>query len=105
MTKGSGDFERSLKKFQRDIEKKVERASQPATAGELFNENFMRQYTDFDSFEALVEAGGWGPATRETFEVIPDTEWEAWVQKHTQFSSWIEMQQKAGNELIQRRLG
>lgn len=99
-----GDFERSLRKFQREVEKKVERATADTTVAELFNESFMRRYTDFENFAAMIEAGGWGPATQETFRAIPDVEWEVWVREHTRFSSWEQMQQRAGEELVARRV-
>ena len=99
-----GDFSRSLRKAQREIGKKVERASADMSFAELFNASFMGRYTDFGSFEAMIEAGGWGPPTAETFKAIPDAEWEVWVQKHTRFSSWEQMQKKAAQELLAKRL-
>jgi hypothetical protein len=99
-----GDFERSLRKFQEELKKKVERISADTNVGEMFNDSFMSRYTDFPSFGAMVEAGGWGPVTAETFKAIPDAEWEAMVQKHTRFDSWQQMQKKAGEELIAKRL-
>lgn len=100
----AGDFERALRKFQQEVNRTVERLGADTTAGELFNESFMRRYTDFSSFEAMVEAGQWGPATQETFRLIPEPEWEMWVRSRTRFPSWEQMQRKAGEELMAARL-
>jgi hypothetical protein len=99
-----GDFERQLKKFQQELRKKVERVSADTNIGELLNDSFMRRYTDFSSFGAMVEAGGWGPATAETIKAIPDAEWETIVKKHTRFGSWQQMQKQAQEEMITERL-
>lgn len=100
----SNEFSRGIEKFKRDLQRKIEKASQPADLGEMFNPGFMSRYTDYATFEEMFEAGGFGPATVENFKAAPDDAWNAWVAKSTRFPSWEEMQKKAGAELLQKRL-
>lgn len=73
----------------------------PAT--EMFNPAFMRKHTDFESFEAMIEASGHDVQTPADFERIPDDEWEQLVTTRTQFTSWRVMQEKGGAEYLKRR--
>jgi hypothetical protein len=73
-------------------------------SSDLFPPAFMRQYTKVASFEALLEASGLKVESQIDFEAIPDAEWEKAIQAHTSFSSWREMQEKAGVEYAERKL-
>lgn len=73
-------------------------------SSEFFPPAFMRQYTKVASFDALLEASGFKVESQADFEAIPDAEWEKVIQAHTSFSSWRQMQEKAGVEYAERKL-
>ena len=72
---------------------------------ELFNTSFMQHYTNFESFEALTEAGGFKVESEDDFKAIPDQEWDEHISKTTRFSDWQEMMNKAGEEWTRKKLG
>lgn len=73
-------------------------------SSEFFPPAFMTQYTKVASFDALLEASGFKVESQADFEAIPDAEWEKAIQAHTSFSSWRQMQEKAGVEYAERKL-
>ena len=73
-------------------------------SSELFPPAFMRRYTKVGAFDALLEASGFKVESQADFEAIPDAEWETVIQAHTSFSSWRQMQEKAGVEYAERKL-
>ena len=96
-------------KLQRQLDDLAKRAqaldgTHQVSVTELFAPTFMRQHTDFESFEAMIEASGHDVQTPEDFERIPDDEWERLVKTRTRFPSWTEMQKKAGAEYFRRKL-
>jgi len=73
-------------------------------SSEFFPPSFMGRFTKVASFDALLEASGLKVESQADFEAIPDTEWEKVIQAHTSFSSWRQMQEKAGGEYAERKL-
>lgn len=74
-------------------------------ASQMFTPAFMRQYTDFASFEDMIEATGHDVQSAADFERIPGDLWETLVKNRTRFTSWLEMQKKAGAEYFKGQLG
>jgi hypothetical protein len=87
-----------LKEFQG----KVKELAKPRllTEAELYPDEFMREYTDFQSFRAMVEASG-----IKSIEAVGDEEFSKFVASHSRFKSWREMSGKAGIEYGKRQLG
>ena len=73
-------------------------------SSEFFPPAFMRQYTKVTSFDALLEASGFRVESLADFDAIPEAEWEKVIRSHTSFSSWRQMQEKAGEEYAERTL-
>ena len=73
-------------------------------SSEFFPPPFMRQHTKVASFDALLEASGFKIESQADFEAIPEAEWEKVIRANTSFSSWREMQEKAGVEYAERKL-
>lgn len=65
----------------------------------------MRHHTNFESIEALIEAGGFKVETMEDFKTIPDQEWDEHISKTTKFANWQEMREEAGAEWAKKQLG
>lgn len=72
---------------------------------ELFNPNFMKGYTDFESIEEFFEESPWTVESEEDLDEIPDGPFNEYVSKHTVFSNQDEMMKKAGEEWTTDQLG
>ena len=73
-------------------------------SSEFFPPTFMRQYTKVASFDALLEASGFKVESQADFEAISSAEWENVIRSQTSFSSWRQMQEKAGEEYAKKKL-
>ena len=93
---GFKELERKLKVFE-----KGQRVPLP----KLFNPAFMKKYTRYPSFDALLAAGEYDVQTAEDFKAIPDDEWDRHIRASTRFRSWQEMQNHAGTEWTAKQLG
>jgi hypothetical protein len=71
---------------------------------ELFPEEFMRLYTEFDSMDAFLNASQWEVETQEDFREIPDEPFDEYVDEHTDFPNWEVMHQTASQRFLERRL-
>jgi len=72
---------------------------------ELFPEQFMRLYTEFDSMEAFLDASQWQVDTQEELREIPDEPFDEYVSEHTDFPNWEVMYEAATQRFLDRRLG
>jgi len=64
----------------------------------------MRRCTDFPTIQAMADASGFKIESKEDFEAIPDVEWDVFVRARTRFQTWQDMQSKASEEYVVRRL-
>jgi hypothetical protein len=102
MSKGFGDAIRKLEELGQRAQQLNGTHSIPANR--LFSSTFMVRYTDFSSFQAMLEASGFKVESEDDFRAIPDDEWETFVGTRTRFTSWDAMQRKAGEEWITNEL-
>ncbi len=65
----------------------------------IFSSTFLLKYSDVDSVDALLELGGFKVTSQDEFFAIPDDEWDAVINAHTEFASWQEMLIAAAKEL------
>ncbi len=68
----------------------------------LFSNTFLLKYSEVDTVDALIELGGFKVTSQDEFFAIPDDEWDAVINVHTEFASWQEMLIAAANELGER---
>lgn len=71
---------------------------------ELFSPGFMHANSSVQSFEELIQVGGFKCETAEDFKNIPDDEWDGAIKKYTQFESWEAMQKAAGADWVKKQL-
>ncbi|WP_217523241.1 hypothetical protein [Pleurocapsa sp. PCC 7327] len=71
---------------------------------EFFTPSFMQSYTQFSSFESMLQASGFSVESAEDFLAIPETEWDEFISQRTQFSNWQEMQKAAAAELMNKKV-
>jgi hypothetical protein len=72
---------------------------------ELFVENFMIEYTKgkYKTYQDFFTSGGFSIGSQEEFENIPEEKLNEYVKKETDFQSWEEMLQKAGDDYFEKR--
>lgn len=97
---GFDEMKRKLETLQR----RAQSLNGPVPFEDLFPPEFMRRYTDFKSIDEMLGAFGTPIMSTEDFERIPGADWNAYVTGKTRFTSWDEMQSKAGHEYAERRL-
>ncbi|MGB4588994.1 MAG: hypothetical protein WBI17_07140 [Clostridiaceae bacterium] len=69
---------------------------------DLFTTQFMKEHTDFNTFEELLEFGGYEVNSPEDFQAIPDDEFDALICAKTKFQDWKTMQIEASKEYAVR---
>jgi hypothetical protein len=96
--------------FKRNIEKALEeesglRMNEPNEIPfeQLFTSEFMQLYTEFESFEAMIEASQWDVEDQDDFEAIPEDEFDTFVNDHSDFPSWEVMYETAAQRFLERR--
>lgn len=100
---GFDDLEKKLKEMEKAA-KELE-GTKEVSFGELFNDNFMRKYTDSDNLESFFGKSGYKIETEDDFDALDESEFDAFVNKHSEFNDWEEMLGKAGEEYAIRKLG
>ena len=68
---------------------------------ELFTSDFMFKHTDYSSFDEFLSASGF----TQSFEDIPDDDWDIYVSQHSSFTSWEEMVDNAVEQYVSKKLG
>jgi hypothetical protein len=101
--KGLKEFQNKLDNLKRKAE--AVDGTHQVPFNELFNDSFMRAYTSFNSFDALIGAGGFKVETEDDFKAIPDQLWDEHIAKTTRFANWQEMLNAAGSEWAKKQLG
>ena len=64
----------------------------------------MTKYTNFDSFQNLLDKSTFVVKSAEDFRAIPDEDWNNYIKNNTCFDSWNEMQEKAVQIYIKAKL-
>lgn len=77
---------------------------QQVSFDELFPRPFMQRHTDADDIEEFFERSQWNIDSNEDFEAIPEIELDRYVDQHSEFRTWEQMQTKAANEWTSRQL-
>lgn len=90
--------------FKKALKKKADKASGEVSFDVLFDESFMKKYTDFSSFDELLSAGGFIVNSKEDFERIPEDQFDQHIAKTTRFKSWKDMKSTAGTTYMANQL-
>ena len=67
---------------------------------ELFTSDFMFKHTDYSSFGEFLSASGF----TQSFEDIPDNDWDIYVSQHSSFTSWEEIVDTAAEQYVSQNL-
>ncbi len=71
---------------------------------ELFDSSFMGRYTQFSSFDDLLDTGGFIVNNQEDFN-NPDGALDNYISSTTSFKNWEDMMGKATQVYLAKRLG
>lgn len=61
------------------------------TLNDLFGDDWMAAHTDSDSIGAFIQSCDYEVEDQESFEGIPDREWDDYVATHSEFDDWRSM--------------
>ena len=99
--KGFDDFQKRLDEIAENAQELEGQNEVPFS--ELFTDSFLKKHTDFDSFEAFENAPIFNQY--DSFETIPDLEFDIFIKENSKFKNWEEMYSKASKEYIEKKLG
>ncbi|WP_368489589.1 hypothetical protein [Clostridium sp. BJN0013] len=102
-TKGLNEFQKSLEDIVKEIEELENKLE--VSFDELFNEDFMRQYTSYNTWDELLNKSGFGVKNNEDFEKIPNKKLNRYIRKVTSFKNWENMINKATEIYIYKQIG
>jgi hypothetical protein len=77
-------------------------ASGDTPLSDVFPEEFVQKYTEAASIDALLDQRSWSASTFGDLDSIPLAELDDLVDDQSQFGSWVEMAQAAGDEFAHR---
>ncbi|PTX14855.1 hypothetical protein SAMN04488598_13824 [Halanaerobium congolense] len=91
------DLERRAEEVEGDHEVRLD---------ELLDENFMNNYTNYVTFDEMIDESEFEFETEEEFEGVLETdEWNVFIENNSVFNSWDDMVKKAGAEWTAKNLG
>ena len=103
--------------LQTDLEAAVEAADNvPAASdvhdpddeiplGDVFDDEFVSAYTDFETFDELVAASPSDAASADEFGTVADGEWDGFVAERTDFEDEQAMVFAARDHWVAEKLG
>ncbi|OXS77944.1 hypothetical protein [Domibacillus enclensis] len=89
-----------MQKGAKDLE-----ATEEVSFEVLFNESFMRKYTNVPDIKTFISESPFEILNQEDFEKIDKNVWDQYVKDQSRFSNWQAMQEEAGKEYIAKKLG
>lgn len=98
--KWNNNFENRLNQLSEDADKISGDNQIPFE--ELFNQQFMRKHTEFNSIDEFVNKSGFDFTNMDS---INESELDKFIEGHTSFSSWEDMKGKAAKLWITKQLG
>lgn len=98
---GFDDFQKRLDEIAKNAQELEGQNEVPFS--ELFTDIFLKKHTDFDSFEAFENAPIFNQY--DSFEAIPDLEFDIFIKENSKFNNWEEMYSKASEDYIVKKLG
>jgi hypothetical protein len=72
---------------------------------ELFSDEFVAAYTDFDTFDEMVAASPSDAASAEELGLVPDGTWDEFVAERTAFDDETEMVMAVRDYWVAEKLG
>jgi hypothetical protein len=86
----------------RKLRKKIH--DMPDSWNAKFSPEFMREWTDYNSMDALIAASGFSAEEIRAFQDTPNEAWEQFIQEHTRFDSWHDFMEQFMMDHLRRQL-
>lgn len=87
------------------LSKQASKLSGTATFGELFDDGFMQEHTQYSNIEEFFKRGGFIIDKEEDFDAISQDELDKHTAKTTDFENWEDMIGTAVEEFHAKELG
>jgi hypothetical protein len=94
--KNFGDFSKKLKELEKGTD---------VDFPTLFNDEFMRTYTKFETIDDFFDKSPFEVESNEDFDKINEQELDEYVRNNSDFADWEDMRGKAGEEWLVKQLG
>jgi hypothetical protein len=98
---GIDDLENTLEEMIEDVLDLGQTSEVPFD--ELFPPQFMSLYTEFNSFDELLEESPWEVNTEADFEAIPDDAFDEYIEANTDFPEWELMVETGFDRYVERK--
>lgn len=99
---GFKELENKLNQMQKSAE---ELDGSTVALNDLFTKSFMNKYTNYSSFDELLESGNFIVNSQEDFDNIPDSELDLHISQNTKFNTFQDMLDEAGADYALKQLG
>ena len=99
---GLKELENKLDRMTRTI-KSLE-GTRKVPLSELLHPEFMQEFTNFKTFDEMLEKSPFEVKTQEDFRSIPDKYWDKFIAENTQFKDWSSMLGKAGAKYLGNKI-
>jgi len=86
----------------KNLDKNAKKSMGMVSFNDLFTPSFMTSYTNFSTFNGLLEAGKFDVKSLEDFMAILDAKFDVFIKKTTKFKTWEKMQSAAVAEYLKR---
>lgn len=90
--------------IKKQLEKITDKVSGVASLDGLFNNDFMKDNTEFEAIEELFQYCKLDIKTQKDFDEIAESGIDEVIKEKTKFQSWKEMLGEAGREEMIKRL-
>jgi hypothetical protein len=100
--KGFKELEENLELLREQLE--ALDGESRVSLSELFPDDFMATYSDFESIEEFIDESPWEIETNEDFKRISEDKFDEYIDEHTGFSNWDAMLSAAAREWVSRQL-
>jgi hypothetical protein len=100
---GLEDIQKSISKLQKKNESLD--GTNEIPIGELCTEDFIKRYTEFQSIEEMMSAGGVDFKSEKEFQLETDKSWNRFVSKNSDFCNWESMLEEATSQWVSKKLG
>ena len=100
---GLEDLRKNLEKLQKKAESLD--GTNEIPIGELCTVDFMKRYTEFQSIEGMMSAGGIEFKSEKEFQLETDKAWNTFVSKNSDFSNWEAMLEESASQWVSKKLG
>lgn len=94
----------NFKDLEKAIKKKLEQASGEVSVTELLTEGFMQTNTKYQDAKEFFDNVPFKAETQEEWDAIDSSVKDAYVSEVTNFDTWDQMIQKAGQEYFAKKL-